>query len=467
MTATAQAPARTRGEDEAPGTPFFDRPLTSLHLVLVSTGLLLALGLVMVLSASMVKSFRETGSAYSVFADQLTFVALAVPAFWLGVRLSPRAYRGLAYPALLLSLVLLVAVLLPGVGKNINGAQRWLDLGPVQLQPAEVGKLALALWGADLLVRKQRLLGQARHLVMPLVPVAALLAALVVLEPDLGTSLCFAMVLFGLLWTVGAPARVFAALLVLATGAVAALAVVERYRLERVLHFLDPSADPQGAGFQPLLGLSSLSSGGWFGVGLGQGRAKWVGLPEGHTDYIFAVIGEELGLVGGLVVLLLYATLAYSGLRVARRSAEPFARLAAAGVTVWIVGQAVLNMGYVSGLLPVTGVPLPLISAGGTSLVVTLFALGMLASFARAEPAAAAQLARRGRVATLLRLPAPRAGGTRARRPLRRVDRSGDGVAGAAPRPARSARRGATRQPRPYQPHQPRTTTVRREARRR
>jgi cell division protein FtsW len=462
----------TSPDSRPAGTPFFDRPLTSLHLVLASTGLLLGLGLVMVLSASMVESFRERGSAYAVFANQATFVLLGLPAFWLGVRLSPRWHRRLAYPALLVSLALLVAVLLPGVGSSYRGAQRWLDFGPVQMQPAEVAKLALALWGADLLVRKQRLLGRARHLVMPLVPVAALMAALVVLEPDLGTSVCFAMVLFGLLWTVGAPARIFGALLIVALSAVAALAVAKPYRFARVMHFLDPGADPTGAGYQPLLGLDSLASGGWFGVGLGQGRAKWVGLPEGHTDYIFAVIGEELGLVGGLVVLMLYATLAYAGLRVARRTADPFARLAASGVTVWIVGQALVNMGYVSGLLPVTGVPLPLISAGGTSLLVTLVALGMLASFARHEPAAAAQLARRGRVARLLWLPAPRAGGSRPARPGRGasrraraaspaagrgVDRSGDRVAGTAPSAARSAARGTARQQRRQQPHQPRS----------
>ncbi len=417
MTATAAAAP----EDDGPA--LLDRPLTSLHLVLASTGLLLGLGLVMVLSASMVKSYESTGSAYSLFKSQALWVALALPTFWFGLRLSPRAYRRLAYPALLVSLVLLLAVLIPGVGLTLNGARRWLSLGPFTMQPAELGKLALALWGADLLVRKHRLLGHARHLVMPLVPVAALLAALVVLEPDLGTSLCFAMVLFGLLWTVGAPARIFVTLLGLAAVAAAALAVAKPYRFARVAHFLDPSADPTGAGYQPLLGLASMSSGGWFGVGLGQGRAKWLKLPEGHSDYIFAVIGEELGLLGTLVVLLLYTTLAYAGLRVARRTADPFARLAAAAVTVWIVGQAVLNMGYVSGLLPVTGVPLPLISAGGTSLLVTVFALGMLASFARHEPAAAAHLATRGRVARLLRLPAPR---LPRERPRRRVDRSGD-----------------------------------------
>ena len=475
-TATAEAPAEERTAS------FFDRPLTSLHLIMVSTGLLLSLGLVMVLSASMVESFEDTGSAYTVFVNQATWVALSVPVFWLGVRLPPRAYRRLAYPALLASLVLLVAVLIPGVGLNIKGAQRWIAVGPLQMQPAEVAKLAFALWGADLLVRKQRLLGQARHLVMPLVPVAALLAGLVVLEPDLGTSLCFAMVLFGLLWTVGAPTRIFAALLGMAAAAAGSMIFVEPYRMERMLHFFDPTYDPLGAGYQPLIGLSSLSSGGWFGVGLGQGRAKWVGLPEGHNDYIFAVIGEELGLLGCLVVLMLYATLAYAGLRIARRTAEPFARLVAAGVTVWIIGQAVLNMGYVTGLLPVTGVPLPMISAGGTSLLVTVFSLGMLASFARHEPAAAAHLADRGLVARLLGLPAPKLPRTRPRRPLRRtgrpgdlrhdrtaelrrIDRSGDRDGRrSTPPPPRTA--GSARPARPATAHTPRTPRTS-EARRR
>jgi cell division protein FtsW len=443
-----------RGDGASTGTPFFDRPLTSLHLLLVTTALLLALGLVMVLSASMVESYQQTGSTYAVFSRQLVWVAVGLVAFWLGVRLPPRAHRLLAYPALLASAVLLVAVLLPGIGLSLNGAQRWLGLGPLQVQPSELAKVALALWGADLLVRKQRLLGRARHLVMPLVPVGALVAALVVLEPDLGTSLCLAMVLFGLLWTVGAPTRILGALIMLATAAVTVLAVVEPYRFARIAHFLNPSADPSGSGFQPLLGLSSLSSGGWFGVGLGQGRAKWVGLPEGHTDYIFAVLGEELGLVGALVVLLLYATLAYAGFRVARRTADPFVRLTAAAVTVWLTGQALVNMGYVSGLLPVTGVPLPLISAGGTSLLVTVFALGMLASFARYEPDAAAQLAQRGRVARLLWMPAPR---LPRERPGRRVDRSGERAGSRASAPARRAA-GSGR---------PSQTSPRREARRR
>jgi cell division protein FtsW len=244
--------------------------------------------------------------------------------------------------------------------------------------------------------------------------------------------------------------RIFGALLGLAAVAVAALAVVEPYRFARVAHFLDPTADPTGTGFQPLLGLSSLSSGGLFGVGLGQGRAKWLNLPEAHTDYIFAVIGEELGPDRQPGRAAAVRGAGVRGLRVARRSADPFARLVAAAVTVWIVGQAVLNIGYVSGMLPVTGVPLPLISAGGTSLLVTVFALGMLTSFARYEPDAAAQLAQRGPMAKLLRMPAPRVPRERRRR---RVDRSGDRAgrrvsppasrtAGSADRPARPATTG-------------------------
>jgi cell division protein FtsW len=386
-----------------------DRPLTSLHLVLVSTGLLLGIGLVMVLSASMVDSYVDLGTTYGVFARQLTWVGVGIPAFWLGLRLSPRVHRMLAYPALLAALVLLTAVLVPGIGHGVNGARRWIDLGPLQLQPSEPAKLALALWGADLLVRKRKLLQSARHLMMPLLPVTALLAGLIMLEPDLGSTLCLALVMFGLLWTVGAPPRVFALLTAAAIAAVLVLIRVEDYRLDRITAFLDPVSHRSDTGYQAVQGLYSLSTGGWFGVGLGQSKMKWGLLPNAHTDYIFAIVGEELGLVGCLVVILLFATLTYAGIRIARRSADPFARLVAAAVTTWFAGQAAINMGYVTGLLPITGIPLPLISFGGTSLVVTLFALGMLASFARHEPAAVTHLARRrGWPSRLLGLPSPR-----------------------------------------------------------
>jgi cell division protein FtsW len=401
--------ARPAARDEAAGPAVLDRPLTSLHLVLVSGGLLLAIGLLMVLSASMFASYVDLGTTYGVFARQLTWVGIGLPVFWLGLRLSPRAHRALAYPAMVFAVFLLMAVLVPGIGTSLHGARRWIDFGPLQLQPSEPAKLALTLWGADLLVRKHKLLRRTRHLALPLLPVAAGLAGLVMLEPDLGTTLCFGLVLFGLLWTVGAPSRFFGLLAGVAAVAVLFLVLVEPYRMARIPAYLDPVSHSSDTGYQAVQGLYSLSTGGWFGVGLGQSKMKWGLLPNAHTDYIFAIIGEELGLVGCLVVILLFATLVYAGVRIARRSADPFARLAAAAVTTWIAGQAVINMGYVTGLLPVTGIPLPLISFGGTSLVVTLYALGMLASFARHEPAAVGYLRgrRRGWASKLLWLPPP------------------------------------------------------------
>lgn len=395
--------------------------MTSLHLVVVVGGLLLGIGLVMVLSASMVESYQDFGSAYGVFKKQLMWVAIGLPVFCLGLRLPPRAYHALAYPALVASVLALAVVLVPGIGVWAHGGRRWIDLGPLQLQPSEPAKLAFVLWGAAVLVRKDRLLQQWKHLLAPLVPMTTLLAGLVMLEPDLGTTLCFVLILFGLLWTVGTPFRLFALLGASAVGAVVLLILIEPYRLARLTSFLNPFADSGNAGYQAVQGLYGLATGGWFGVGLGQSRQKWGLLPNAHTDYIFAILGEELGLVGCLVVLALFATLAYAGIRIARRSADPFARLVAGASTVWLVGQAVINMGYVTGLLPVTGIPLPLISFGGTSLVVTLFVLGMLASFARHEPAAVSYLTIRGRsrLGRWLGLPVPKAYPRVSRPPVR------------------------------------------------
>lgn len=393
---------------------FLDRPLASFHLVLVAGGALVVIGLAMVFSASSVESMLYSDPAsrspFGVFDRQAVYVLLGLPAMWLGLRLRPSTFRRLAYPFLLISTLLLVVVLVPGVGISQSGARRWLNLGLFQLQPAELAKLAFALWGADLLVRKQKMLGEWRHLLIPLVPVALLLGGLIMLEPDLGTTLCFVLILLGLLWTVGAPLSLFGSLLVANVAAVVVLIRVEPYRLQRVLTYLDPFSDPNGTGLQSVRGMYALATGGWWGVGLGNSRMKWGLLPNGHSDYIFAIIGEELGFVGCLMVLALFATLAYAGLRVARRSVDPFVRLVSAAVVIWLVGQATINLGYVVGLLPVTGVPLPMISSGGTSLILSMFILGMLAGFARHEPAAVAMLQRRGqgRLARLLRLPIPR-----------------------------------------------------------
>lgn len=405
--------------ERAGATPALLRPLASYHLLLASTLLLLGLGLVMVFSASSIKSYADTGSSYAIALKQAIYIVLGLPLMYAASRVPVRLWRMAGYPMLLASLALLVLVLVPGVGRNVDGAVRWIALpGQFNLQPSELAKFALALWGADLLVRKKRLLGDWRHLFVPLVPVAGVVLTLVMLEPDMGTTMATTTVVIALLWVVGTPARYFAALIGTLVGAAALLAIVEPYRLARLVTFLDPCSDQHrlDGGFQACQGLLAMGSGGVFGLGLGASREKWAGgLPNAHTDFVFAIIGEELGLLGSLTVLLLFATLVYGGVRVAKRTADPFARLAAAGVTAWLGIQACINIGAVVGLLPITGIPLPLVSYGGSALLLTLAAIGMLLSFARGEPGAPAALAaRRGSWRRLLgrgrSRPAPAAG---------------------------------------------------------
>ena len=241
-------------------------------------------------------------------------------------------------------------------------------------------------------------------MLVPLVPGFAAMVTLVMAEPDLGTSLCFLLILLGLLWMVGLPLRYFAGLLVLVAGAVSLLTLLEPWRVQRITTFLHPNLDPQGAGYHTMQGLYALSSGGLFGVGLGQGTSKYGWVPNANTDYVFAVVGEELGLLGCAVVLCLFALFTYASMRIALRSRDPFVRLVASGAAIWIAGQALINIGYVTALLPVTGIPLPFISDGGTSLLLTCAVLGMLVSFARHEPAAvraAARASAAGRHGTL------------------------------------------------------------------
>jgi cell division protein FtsW len=390
-------------------TGLLQRPMASFYLLLSAGGLLLTVGLLMVLSASSIRSYAVTGSAFTFFNNQLTYAGLGLVAFWFALRLRVRFFRLAGYGVLAVSAILLfVLFVMPSVGTEVNGAVLWIDLGPISIQPSEPAKLGLALWGADVLVRKRVLLHEGKHLMVPLFPVAAVVLALVGKE-DLGGMLSLLLILLALLWVTGVRLRVLGMLGGVAMAAVVALIVVAPHRIVRLTSFLDPFADKQDTGHQAVQGLYALSTGGWWGVGLGASRAKWAALPEAHNDFIFAVIGEELGVIGCLLVISLFCVLAFAGLRIARRVTDPFARLAAAACTVWLAGQAFINMGGVVGLLPITGVTLPLISAGGSSLVLTMFVLGMLASFARSEPEAAAALHARGRTkwAKLLRIPLP------------------------------------------------------------
>jgi cell division protein FtsW len=408
---------RDRLRGEASATRFLDRPYASVQLLLLSMAGLLGFGILMAVSTTIAASHdvNGVGSPWSQAIKEGEFIAIGLLLFWFAVRCSPRAFRFMAYPVLGLAIMSLFAVLVPGIGVSAYGARRWIDLGPLQLQPSELAKVGMLLWGADLLARKQQFgtLRRARHLFIPLVPGFAFVSLLVMLEPDLGTTCCFMLILLGLLWMVGMPMRYFALVLALVAGAVTLLAVAAPYRLARLTGFLHPFNDPMGSGYHTVEGLYALASGGLFGVGLGQGTSKYGWVPNANSDYVFAIIGEELGLLGCLAVLALFCLFAFAGLRVVRRSADPFVRLAAGATTIWLCGQAVINIGYVTGLLPVTGIPLPLISAGGTSLIITCFVLGMLVSFARHESgavSAARRAERRGRRSRLerwLRIPVP------------------------------------------------------------
>ena len=373
-----------------------DRPLTSYYLLLGASTLLLTIGLMMVLSASSVYSYKTFGNSYHIVIKQLVWVALALPVAFVASRLPHRVLRAFAWPALLGSTVLLALTQL-GLGKEVNGNTNWLAIGPLTLQPSEFAKLAIILWCADLYARKEKLLGDWKHALIPVVPVTGLVTLLVIQGGDLGTALVLFAIILGMLWVVGAPARLFGGSLLVVAALALYLASTSEERLERLTNFVDPFKNYEGAGWQAAHGLFAMSSGGWFGKGISASQQKWGSLPEAHTDFIFAVLGEELGLVGTLLVLVLFLTIAYAGIRVAVRTTDPFVRYMAAGITIWLTAQMMINIGMVLALLPVIGIPLPLVSYGGSALLPSLVALGLLVSFARSEPGAAAALRARRR----------------------------------------------------------------------
>jgi len=373
-----------------------DRPLTSYYLLLGASALLLTIGLIMVLSASSVYSFKfYDGNSYQVVTRQLTWVVIGLPCAWVASRLPHRWIRRLAWPGYFVSLTLLLLTAFLGVERN--GNQNWLALGPVTIQPSEIAKLALVLWAAHVYAHKDRRLGSLHETMMPVVPGLLLATGLVVFGRDLGTALVLFAILLGMLWVVGAPARFFTLCLSIMGVVAFALARTSGERMDRITTFTDPFRDYLGTGWQPAHGLYALSSGGWFGEGIGASRQKWGDLPEAHTDFIFAVLGEELGLIGTLLVVALFLTIAYAAMRVAQRTTDPFTRYMTFGIIVWLLGQMMINVGMVLTLLPVIGIPLPLVSYGGSALVPSLVALGLLIGFARREPQAAAALAARRR----------------------------------------------------------------------
>lgn len=385
------------------------RPLTSFHLIIAVTALLTTLGLIMVLSASGVYSSNLEGSPWVVFGRQVMWTMVGLVGFYIALRTPVSLMRRLAFPGYALTIVLLVLVLIPGIGKVANGSRGWFVIGGLSMQPSELAKIAFAIWGAHLLAARRMERATLREMLVPLVPACVVALALIVAQPDLGQTVSMGIILLGLLWYAGLPLRVFLSSLVAIFASAVVLALAEGYRSARVQSWLDPDADAQGAGYQARQARFALANGGMFGDGLGQGAAKWNYLPNAHNDFIFAIVGEELGFVGAAGLLGLFGLFAYTGMRIARRSVDPFLRLLTATTTLWIMGQVFINVGYVVGLLPVTGLQLPLISAGGTSTATTLFMFGVIANAARHEPEAVAALraGRDDRVDRWLRLPPP------------------------------------------------------------
>jgi cell division protein FtsW len=341
------------------------------------------IGLLMVLSASSVSSYYEYGSAWYQFQRQFLWLLLGAVALVITMRVDYHAWRSKAPLFLGGALVLLVLVLIPGLGLNVNGSSRWLGFGAVRIQPSEFAKLAVLLFVADLLARRADRIDDTRLSLRPVVAVFVVVGTLFMLQPNLGTTVILGLIVFVMMFVAGVPMKPLAKVAGVGTGLAMLFAYIEPYRYRRLMAFRDPWADPLNTGYQTIQSQVSISSGGLLGVGLGEGRAKWGFLPYPHTDFIFAVISEELGLLGGLTVVALLIAFGVLGIRVALAAPDRLGMLLATGVTTWILVQAFINIGAVVGALPITGVPLPFVSFGGSSLLVLMAASGLLLNIAR------------------------------------------------------------------------------------
>jgi cell division protein FtsW len=352
-------------------------------LLAISVATLVMLGLVMILSASSVSAFADYGSPFMFFKKQLLWAVIGVAGYVFFARFDYKRLKGLGPAFMTICVGMLLAVLVPGVGITIGGSARWIGAGPFSFQPSEFAKLALILLAADIFARKsERSLKLFANTALPLIPVVGFLALLVMMQPDMGTTMLLGIIAFGVMFIAGAPLKYIVPVGV-AGGALAVFgALAEPYRRERVMAFLDPWKDPLNTGYQTIQSLIALGSGGWFGVGLGASRQKWSYIPNSHTDFIFAILGEEMGLVGTLTVVGLFSFVIYLGVRIARTAPDRYGMLLASGITLWIGAQALINMGAVTAAAPITGVPLPLVSFGGSSLVISLIAMGMLTNIA-------------------------------------------------------------------------------------
>jgi cell division protein FtsW len=353
------------------------------YAIIASVATLLAIGLVMVFSSSSVRALSDVGDAYFYLKRQLVWAVLGLGTMFVLMRIDYWEIRKYARPLFLLTLMSIVLVLIPSVGRVAGGARRWLGLGVLQFQPSELMKLAIVIYMSWALTRDPARIKSFTRGILPYVALLGLVFFLILRQPDLGTAVAVAGTVFIMMFAAGAKLGHLLGLVLAAVPVLVYAVLGEEYRRNRWLAFLDPFADPQGSGFHIIQAIYALGSGGLFGLGLGNSRQKFFYLPAEHTDFIFAILGEELGFVGAVLVIGLFVVLAWRGYHAAMTAPDTFSSLLAAGVTTMIVLQAMLNIGVVCGILPITGVPLPFVSFGGSALVPTLAGVGILLNISR------------------------------------------------------------------------------------
>jgi cell division protein FtsW len=370
---------------------FLSQPSSSYYLLLVCTAALSGLGLVMVLSASSIHSLETNGSSFAIVIRQLIFLVCAIPMGLAASRIPLHIWKLVARFSFVGSVLLLILLQIPGVGLTVNGNTNWIAVGPLTFQPSEFVKFSMILWAGFMLSKEERASTHGMNILKILFPTYLTIMALVMVGNDLGNAAIFALVLTCLLFISGIQIRTLGFSAIMVLGMVGALIVTVPNRMRRLLAVLHPFSPEfyKLSGWQPAHSIMGLASGGLFGVGLGASRQKWGNLAEAHTDFIFSVIGEELGLAGTLCVLLLFAVLILSIFRIAIRASDPMSRYTCAGIGSWIAVQAILNIGSTTGVLPVVGVTLPLVSYGGSSLMAIFLALGFVFGTARRDPALA------------------------------------------------------------------------------
>ena len=354
-----------------------------------STLALSILGAIMVFSASSIYSLENKGNSFSIIGRQLFFLFIAIPLGYLASRQKLDRWRKLARFGFLFSGIVLIIVAIPGVGKEVNGNRNWISLGFIDIQPSEIVKFLMILWAAHMLATREHAGRHMTNVLALITPGFILVMVLIMLGRDLGTAAVFAAILAGLLWVSGVSGKIFGAVTAAGFSLIALAIMMSPYRAQRLLVVFNPFApeDYKNAGWQPAHSLLGLASGGFFGVGLGASRQKWGNLAEAHTDFIFSVIGEELGLFGTLITLFLISILLFSIFKIAMRAHDPMVRYVASGIGCWIGIQTVLNIGSAISVLPVVGVTLPLLSYGGSSLIATYIAIGFVLGAARRDPA--------------------------------------------------------------------------------